>query len=189
MYWPWHLSQVWTMYNTNAVQYCKIPVSHHFFLPISNCTYSKIPVSHHLFLPVSNCASCVASIHIFKGWFQQWLFYTEKLRKTTKPQACLFSWRCWIIIFSFWPAVSRSCIKFSRDKKKKKKKRKEREPSAEKLQDRKSKGSTEQNKEVKKGNQMTALRFQTGGWHPTSLASLQGHVQDYRLKKANRHMT
>ena len=78
---------------------------------------------------------------------------------------------------------------FQREKKKEKKKSKEREPSAEKLQDRKSNGSTEQNKEVKKGNQMTALRFQTGGWHPTSLASLQGHVQGYRLKKANRHMT
>ena len=45
-----------------------------------------------------------------------------------------------------------------------------------KLQDRKSK-KTRQKKtreQIGKGNQMTALRFQTGGWHQTSPASLWG---------------
>ena len=49
-------------------------------------------------------------------------------------------------------------------------------PLAEKWQDRKSK-STRQNKtreEIGKGNQMIALRFQTGEWHQTSPASLWG---------------
>ena len=46
----------------------------------------------------------------------------------------------------------------------------ENEPLVEKWQDRKSKRTRQKKtrEEIGKGNQMTALRFQTGGWHQTS---------------------
>ena len=37
--------------------------------------------------------------------------------------------------------------------------------------------------EIGKGNQMTALRFQTGGTHQTSPASLRGDRQKERMRK------
>ena len=56
------------------------------------------------------------------------------------------------------------------------KKSQENGPLAEKWQDRKSKRTRQKKtrEEIGKGNQMTALRFQTGGGHQTSLASLRG---------------
>ena len=57
-----------------------------------------------------------------------------------------------------------------------KQKRPENGPLAEKRQDRKSKRTRQKNtrEEIGKGNQMTALRFQTGERHQTSPASLRG---------------
>ena len=46
-------------------------------------------------------------------------------------------------------------------------------PLAEKWQDRKSKRTRRKKQEIGKGSHMTALRFQTGGWHQTSPVSLQ----------------
>ena len=56
------------------------------------------------------------------------------------------------------------------------KKCKENGPLAEKWRDRKSKRTRQKKtrQEIGKGNQMTALRFQTGGRHQTSPASLGG---------------
>ena len=56
------------------------------------------------------------------------------------------------------------------------KKSQENGPLAEKWQDRKSKRTRQKKtrQEIGKGNQMTALRFQTGGWYQTFLASLWG---------------
>ena len=49
-------------------------------------------------------------------------------------------------------------------------------PLAEKLQDRKSKRTRQKKirEEIEKGNEMTTLRFQTGGRHQTYPASLRG---------------
>ena len=59
-------------------------------------------------------------------------------------------------------------------------------PSAEKWEDRRSKRTRQEKtrEEIGKGNQMTALRFQTGGRHQTSPASLRGnnHVRTYGNK-------
>ena len=56
---------------------------------------------------------------------------------------------------------------------------------AEKWQDRKSKRTRQKKtrEEIGKGNQMTALRFQTGGWHQTSPASLQGRKKERTEEK------
>ena len=57
-------------------------------------------------------------------------------------------------------------------------KRQENGPLAKKRQDRKSKRTRqekERREEIGKGNQMAALKFQTGGGHQTSPASLRGY--------------
>ena len=57
-----------------------------------------------------------------------------------------------------------------REKKEKRKRKKSQEngPLAEKLQGSKRTRQKKTREEIGKGNQMTALKFQTGGWHQTS---------------------